>query len=122
MPWLGAVVTFGFLLAFSLILALLAAATVRLLRARRRGYLLVVAALFAWALASWTDIAAGVAPLREALGGQRTLLALNLLAQLIFGSLALVVFHAAWGWFHINLPRFPRRPRARTVDRESWLR
>lgn len=113
------VVILGFLIAFSFIHLLLVATVVQLLRKRRSRYLLVTLAAYAWALASWSNAAGGVASVRSALGGPETFLALDLLSQLIFASLTIVVVMAAWR--RVQEARPTPQPTA-PVDAEAWLR
>jgi len=113
------VVIAGFLIAFSLIQILLVATVVQLLRKRRFRYLLVALAAYAWALASWSNAAGGVASVRGALGGPETFFVLDLLTQLIFASLTIVVVVAAWRRVQVSRPT--PRPAA-PVDAEAWLR
>jgi hypothetical protein len=113
------VVILAFLIAFGFIHILLVATVAQLLRKRRFRYLLVGLAAYAWALASWSHAAGGVAPVRGALGGPGTFFALDLLPQLIFAGLTLVVVVAAWR--RVQAARPTPRPTAQ-ADAEAWLR
>ena len=98
---------------FTVMVALLAA-IVQMLRTKRRQYLLVAIAVWAWALSSWASIADGMPVLRN-LFGAWTLFALIMLGQVTFIVLTLVVFRYVWGWLHPN-PNPRRNPRRDAGD------
>jgi hypothetical protein len=99
------------LLSTFVVMVAVAAAIVQMLRTKRRQYLLVAIAIFAWALSSWAGIAEFIPFLRD-LFGVWTLFTLIALAQLIFIGLTLFVFQHVWGWL------FPHRDPGRRDRRD----
>jgi hypothetical protein len=109
----------GFDCALAVIHVFLVATLIQLFRKRRFRYALVALAAYAWALGSWSSAATGTAPMRVALRGTGTYLALSLLSQLIFLALTIVVIGAAWRRVQAACPT--PRP-AVPVDADAWLR
>jgi hypothetical protein len=134
------VVIVGFGLVFGLLHVVLVATIIQLLRRRRFPLLLVALAVYGWALGLWSSAGAGAAPMRAALGGSQPFDDLNLVAQLIFVSLALVVIVAAWrrvrkarAGIQLQAPAraaapftppvaSPLAPPMPPVDADDWLR
>jgi hypothetical protein len=99
MPILVLVLNILLLLSTFVVTVALMAAIVQMVRTRRRKYLLVAIAVWAWALSSWASIADGMPVLRN-LFGAWSLFALIMLAQVTFIVLTLVIFRYVWGWLH----------------------